>query len=86
MILDLKNPKKILYRAEAPLLEPDEWYENDWKPGVVYVCGAVINDKNIFIYYGGGDKHTCLATANLDELLKFIKSKKIGSKIFQRLK
>ncbi len=86
MLLDLKNPKKVLWRAPGPVLEPDEWYENDWKPGVVYVCGAVINNDQVFVYYGGGDKHTCLATVDLNELIRFIKGKHTGSKIFERVK
>jgi predicted GH43/DUF377 family glycosyl hydrolase len=86
MLLDLKDPKKVLHRSPSALLEPDEWYENDWKPGVVYVCGAVINGNQVFVYYGGGDKHTCLATAHLDELINFIKGRGTGSKIFEKVK
>jgi hypothetical protein len=29
MILDLKNPTKILYRSPKAILEPDEIYENE---------------------------------------------------------
>ncbi len=85
MLLDLKDPKKVLYRSPHSILEPDEWYENDWKPGVVYVCGAVLNGNQVFVYYGGGDKHTCLATANLDELINFIKGKSVDTKIFKKI-
>jgi 3-phosphoglycerate kinase len=81
----VKDPKKVLYRSPHSILEPDEWYENDWKPGVVYVCGAVLNGNQVFVYYGGGDKHTCLATANLDELINFIKGKSVDTKIFKKI-
>ena len=37
LLLDLKDPEKILYRAQHPILEPDKWYENDWKPWR-YIC------------------------------------------------
>ncbi|HEY6019345.1 MAG TPA: hypothetical protein VIY48_05400 [Candidatus Paceibacterota bacterium] len=67
MLLDLKNPKKVLYRATEPILEPDEWYENDWKPGVVYATGAVIFNGDLIIYYGGGDKFVAAARENLDD-------------------
>jgi predicted GH43/DUF377 family glycosyl hydrolase len=71
MILDIKDPTKILYRSKEPILEPDEWYENEgYKRGVVYSCGAVVKDGELFVYYGGADKVSCVATANLDKFLK----------------
>ena len=35
MLLDLADPTKILYRSMAPVLSPDESYENHGKPGIV---------------------------------------------------
>lgn len=71
MILDTKDPTKILYRSNQPILEPDEWYENEgYKSGVVYACGAVIKDGQLFVYYGGADKVSCVAVADLDAFLK----------------
>jgi predicted GH43/DUF377 family glycosyl hydrolase len=69
MLLDLNNPTKVTYRSRGPVLEPDEWYENDWKAGVVYACGAVVKGGDLFVYYGGGDKHVCVAHTNLNDLL-----------------
>jgi predicted GH43/DUF377 family glycosyl hydrolase len=65
MLLDLHDPTKILFRSNAPILAPQEWYENDGKPGVVYTCGAVILGENLVVYYGGGDKHVAVARANV---------------------
>ncbi|MFA5994094.1 MAG: hypothetical protein WC823_03990 [Parcubacteria group bacterium] len=78
MILDYKNPEKILYRSRVPLLEPDEIYENEgMKAGVVYVCGAVIQKDILHIYYGGADMVMCVASAKLDDFLeKMIEDKK----------
>ena len=71
MILDLEDPTKILYDSSQPILEPDLWYENEgYKSGVVYSCGSVIKDGQLFVYYGGADKVSCVATANLDKFLK----------------
>ncbi len=72
MLLDLKDPNKIIARAPAPILNPDKWYENDWKPGIIYVCGAVIEKDKLFIYYGGGDKHVCVAQMQVNELLNWL--------------
>jgi len=69
MLLDLVDPTKILYRAVAPILSPDERYENDGKPGIVYACGAIIRDESLFVYYGGADKVICVATAPLKKFL-----------------
>ncbi len=70
MLLDLKDPTRVLYRSKRPLLEPDMPYENDWKPGIVYVTGAVIKEGILYLYYGGGDKTVNLATAPLDKFLR----------------
>ncbi len=73
MLLDLKNPEKVLYRAEHPILEPDEWYENDWKRGIIYASGAVVRDGKLLVYYGGGDKRINVATIELSLLLESMK-------------
>ena len=71
MILDEKDPTRILYNSKEPILEPDMWYENEgYKSGVVYSCGAIIKDGELFVYYGGADKVSCVATANLDKFLE----------------
>ena len=71
MLLDLDDPTKVICRAKAPVLESSEIYENSgFKPGVVYVSGAVIQDDKIFVYYGGADSYVCAASAPLDDFLK----------------
>jgi len=71
MLLDLKDPSKILHRSKEPVLEPDEWYENNgFKPGIVYVTGAVVKDGKLLVYYGGADSCVNLAYANLDKFLE----------------
>jgi predicted GH43/DUF377 family glycosyl hydrolase len=76
MILDLKNPSKIICRSNHPILEPNQIYENNGKPGVIYVCGVVLKDDKLYIYYGGADKVSCLATVKLKTLLNYLNSKK----------
>lgn len=74
MILDADNPEKILYRSKTPVLEPDAYYENSgFKSGVVYSCGAVVKDDEIYVYYGGADSVSCVAMANLDTFLRELK-------------
>jgi predicted GH43/DUF377 family glycosyl hydrolase len=72
MLLDLEDPTKIIARSPSALLSPDMQYENDWKPGVIYASGAVIMGDTLHVYYGGGDKYICAATANLPALLDWL--------------
>jgi predicted GH43/DUF377 family glycosyl hydrolase len=71
MLLDLKDPTKVLARSRNPILEPLASYENEgWKAGVVYPCGAVIINNRLFVYYGGADTVVCVASAKLDQFLE----------------
>ncbi len=75
MLLDLKDPTKVLYRSSTPILEPNDWYENcGFKPGIVYPCGAVILNEKLLVYYGGADCVVCVASRNLNEFLRALKS------------
>ncbi len=76
MILDLEDPSKVLRRTSTPILEPDQHYENDGKPGVAYPCGAAVLGNELFVYYGGGDKVVCCATAQMDDFIDSIKKDK----------
>jgi len=70
LLLDLKDPTKEICRSQSPILEPEKHYENNGhKWGVIYSCGAVIKEDQIFVYYGGADKFVCVATAPLQQFL-----------------
>ena len=70
LLLDPENPEEVLFRSARPILEPDEEYENSgFKWGVVYSCGAIVKDGTLFVYYGGADKVSCVATADLNKFL-----------------
>ncbi|MFH1162169.1 MAG: hypothetical protein V1696_02750 [Candidatus Jorgensenbacteria bacterium] len=74
MLLDLKDPTKILHRSKEPVLVPEESYENNgYKPGVVYVSGAVVKDGNLLVYYGCSDSYVGVAYAPLEEFLEALK-------------
>ena len=73
LLLDLEDPRKVLYRAQHPILEPNTWYENDWKPGIIYASGAIVKNGRLFVYYGGGDKHIGVASIMLLTLLESMK-------------
>ena len=70
MLLDIKEPTRVLARTKRPILEPLADYENDGlKYGVVYPCGAVVLNDRLFVYYGGADMVTCVATAKMSEFM-----------------
>lgn len=74
MILDAKDPGKVLYRCSQPILEPEEHYENGGlKYGIVFAGGALVKDGELYVYYGGSDQHTCIATHDLKDFVKKLK-------------
>lgn len=77
MVLDKDDPTKVLYRTNNPIVSPDMPYDNEgFKAGVVYPCGAVIKDDQLFVYYGGADTIVAAATADVDDFLGKMKNHK----------
>lgn len=71
VLLDLKNPLKILGRTTNPILEPETSYEKEGlTPNVVFPCGNVVLGDKLFVYYGGADKVVAVATVAINKLLK----------------
>jgi len=71
VVLDRKNPARLLGRALLPLLSPREDYERVGDVGnVVFACGAIVeDDETVRVYYGAADTSICVATAPLDDIL-----------------
>lgn len=70
LLLDKKDPTKILFRQSEPILEPElDWEINGYIPNVVFSCGHVKLGDVLLVYYGGAD--TVIGVAKLD--LKNIK-------------
>ncbi len=76
-LLDLEKPWELIKRSEEWVMGPKAEYEflGD-VPGVVFPTGAVLEkEKNeLRIYYGAADTYVCLATADLNEVLDYLKS------------
>ena len=71
MLLDGKDPTRIVCRSKEPLLEPAEYYELEGhKGGVVYALGAVIQNGTLLLYYGGADSYVCVAQTDCETFLK----------------
>lgn len=75
-LLDLDNPIKVLHRSDEWVFGPTERYEREGDvDDVVFPSGWVLDDKTglLKMYYGGADSCIALATANIGDLLEYIK-------------
>ena len=73
MLLDLRNPRKVVGLCREPLLAPEAPYEvaGGFRNSVIFPGGMILEDSGeVKIYYGAADTVTCLATADVDDLLK----------------
>lgn len=74
MLLDLKDPKKVIARTKKFIMEPEEYYEKFGLviPNVIFPTGNLIKDGLLYIYYGCCDSSIGLATIPVEELLENI--------------
>jgi len=70
-LLDIEQPWRVIARRKTPLLEPEMPYEKEGLVNnVVFPCGAVVIDGQLFVYYGGADRVIGVATVELSKLLE----------------
>ena len=73
VLLDLKDPAIVLARTTDPIFAPEEKYEKEGiVNNVVFPCGMAVQDKLLYIYYGGADTVVGVATIELDVILKVL--------------
>jgi len=76
-LLDLDQPWKVIARGEPYLLAPQAPYERTGDvPNVAFPCAALADAETgrLAIYYGGADTVVCLAFAQVDEVIDFVKT------------
>lgn len=57
MLCDRDDPSRILWSSSNPILEPTMVYERQgYVPNVVFCCGAIRREDELWIYYGGADR------------------------------
>ncbi len=69
ILLDLKNPSKIIKKLNKPLLSPNEEEREGYVPNVVYSCGSMAHKGNIIVPYAMSDSASTFAAINIEELL-----------------
>lgn len=75
VLLDLKDPSKIIARSAEPLMQPEADYElAGFYGNVVFSCGAVVDPAGtITIYYGAADALTAGATTTIDKIMNTLR-------------
>ncbi len=75
MLLDLKDPSRVLARSDEPLLAPEEEYEKfGYYDNVVFSNGLVQRDDDTcWLYYGGADRYTCGCEFSISEVLNSLR-------------
>ncbi len=68
-LLDLEDPTRVIARQSEPILEPElEWELFGHVNNVVFSCGQVVMDEEIFVYYAGADNAIGLAKMNIRDI------------------
>lgn len=66
ILLDLKDPTIVISRSSDAIFEPEVEYEKiGIVNNVVFPCGMIVKGDLIYIYYGGADRVTAVATMKL---------------------
>ncbi len=67
----LDDPSKIIKKSATPILSPTTQYEKEGFFGnVVFTCGVVEQDDELYVYYGAADDKMALVTYSLEEIFK----------------
>ena len=70
-LLHPNDPRKVIGHTVAPLLAPEEEYEEYGQvKDIVFPSGIVVKGDQYALYYGAADTTTCLATGSMKALLK----------------
>ncbi|MCX6703759.1 MAG: hypothetical protein NTV02_03685 [Candidatus Zambryskibacteria bacterium] len=76
VLLDLKNPRKILGRTKGPFMVTEAYYEKVGQvQNITFPTGAELDGDNFIVYYGASDTHCCKASIPLENLLDSILEK-----------
>ena len=80
ILLDLKDPSKIIMKLNKPLLSPNEDEREGYVPNVVYSCGSIIHEGNLILPYAMSDSASTFASINIEEIITEMDEYKPDSK------
>jgi predicted GH43/DUF377 family glycosyl hydrolase len=75
LLLDLKEPWRVLARSETPIMEPAASYEQEGFFGqVIFTNGHVVDGDRITLYYGAADSVICAAQLSIEGVLASLRA------------
>ena len=72
VLLDKKDPSKVLARSREPLVRPEPSERGGYVPNVVYTCGGMRHRDQIILPYAVSDTFSKFATIKIDDLMNAI--------------
>jgi predicted GH43/DUF377 family glycosyl hydrolase len=72
VLLDKKDPSKILARSREPLVRPEPTEREGYVPNVVYTCGAMRHRDQIILPYAISDTYSNFATIKISALMQAV--------------
>ena len=72
VLLDKKDPTKVLARSREPLVRPEPAQREGYVPNVVYTCGAMRHGDRIILPYAISDTFSNFATIKIADLMSAI--------------
>jgi predicted GH43/DUF377 family glycosyl hydrolase len=70
VLLDKRDPSKVLTRSREPLVRPEPSEREGYVPNVVYTCGAMRHNDLIILPYAVSDTFSNFATIKIATLLQ----------------
>ena len=74
VLLDKKDPSKVLARSREPLVHPESSEREGYVPNVVYTCGAMRHGERIVLPYAVSDTFSNFATLKVAALREALAS------------
>ena len=74
VLLDKKDPSKVLARSREPLVRPEPTEREGYVPNVVYTCGAMRHGDQIILPYAVSDTFSNFATIKISALMQAVES------------
>jgi predicted GH43/DUF377 family glycosyl hydrolase len=69
MLLDLNDPCKVIGMLDEPLITPNEKERDGYVPNVVYTCGAMAHNEQLYIPFACSDTTTRFGVVSMSRLL-----------------
>jgi predicted GH43/DUF377 family glycosyl hydrolase len=69
VLLDKRDPSKVLARSREPLVRPEPSEREGYVPNVVYTCGAIRHNNQIILPYAVSDTFSNFATIKIAALM-----------------